>query len=198
VISGAAVGLAVTFVALYVYTAALRVTYPFDLEWEEGAFMDHVLRVVHGDPIYVRPSLDFTPFIYTPGYYYVGAAGLPGRRVGDTTPSRSLAGTRSFPPIVSSRWPARGQRTFARSPRRRSRLCARRITDGFTFLQPASFRQALETKRFDLVIQDTPDWFPVPIGRHYHRTGLVAHRPNELWPPTGNHVRPEFVYEPRQ
>ena len=56
-ISGAAVGLAVTFVALYVYTAALRVTYPFDLEWEEGAFMDHVLRVVHGHPIYVRPSL---------------------------------------------------------------------------------------------------------------------------------------------
>jgi 4-amino-4-deoxy-L-arabinose transferase-like glycosyltransferase len=76
VISGASVGLAVTFVALYVYTAALRVTYPFDLEWEEGAFMDHVLRVVHGHPIYVRPSLDFTPFIYTPGYYYVGAAAV--------------------------------------------------------------------------------------------------------------------------
>ena len=75
-ISIAAVGLAVTFVVLYVYTAALRVTYPFDLEWEEGALMDHVLRVVHGQPIYVRPSLDFTPFIYTPGFYYVGAAAV--------------------------------------------------------------------------------------------------------------------------
>ena len=48
------------------------------------------------------------------------------------------------------------------------------------------FRHALETKRFDLVIQDTADWFPVPIGRYYRRTGFVAHRPDELWPPTGN------------
>ena len=473
-LSGAAVGLAVTFVALYVYTAALRVTYPFDLEWEEGAFMDHVLRVVHGQPIYVRPSLDFTPFIYTPGYYYVGVAAvkvlgtsivtlravsilcslsvfcilgmfawregnsrisgviLAGLyaatyeiggtwfdiarvdslflllllgavfllRFGNTTATMVWAGLllaaalltkqlalaiapfllgfavirlgrrgliaavvfvataavavgllqsqshgwflyytfqgvshresifaqhalsfwttdllRAFPiatilgvgfclvvwrigsfedrwfyPLVGlaflgAAWetrlhpgawrntilpaycflamattraaelldrrlagvgsalvavqmallfynpqqyiPSRGDRTAAEAFVSRLRtvpgdvlvldhgyfptLAGKRshahegairdvllIGDMWGVRLDTEFRHALESKRFDLVIQDTADWFPVPIGRYYRRTGFVAHRPDELWPPTGNHVRPEFIYEPRR
>lgn len=39
----------------------------------EGAIVDHVRVVLSGEPLYRRPSLDFAPFIYVPGYYYVAA-----------------------------------------------------------------------------------------------------------------------------
>jgi len=48
--------------------------YDFELEWMEGEQLDHVLRVLAGQRIYVRPSLAFVPAIYTPLYYYVSGA----------------------------------------------------------------------------------------------------------------------------
>lgn len=51
-----------------------RLLFPFELEWMEGAVVDHVRRVLGGDALYVEPSLSFTPFIYTPFYYGVSAA----------------------------------------------------------------------------------------------------------------------------
>lgn len=53
----------------------LRVRYPFELEWLEGASVDHVRTVLAGRPLYARPSLEFIPLTYTPGYFYL-AAGL--------------------------------------------------------------------------------------------------------------------------
>jgi hypothetical protein len=50
-----------------------RLRYPFELEWMEGGVVDHVRVVLAGRSLYGPPSLDFTPFIYTPGYYYVSA-----------------------------------------------------------------------------------------------------------------------------
>ena len=70
----AEVGLAAAFLALYAYTAIRRVSFPFDLNWGEGAFVDHVVRLVKRQQLYVAPSINFTPFVYTPGYYYVAAA----------------------------------------------------------------------------------------------------------------------------
>lgn len=70
----AEVGLAAGFLALYAYTAIRRVSFPFDLNWGEGAFVDHVVRLVKRQQLYVAPSINFTPFVYTPGYYYVAAA----------------------------------------------------------------------------------------------------------------------------
>jgi 4-amino-4-deoxy-L-arabinose transferase-like glycosyltransferase len=64
---------AVGYLAVYVAIALLRIRYPFDLEWMEGALIDHVRRIVDGQPIYVGPSLDFIPFLYPPLYYYVSA-----------------------------------------------------------------------------------------------------------------------------
>jgi 4-amino-4-deoxy-L-arabinose transferase-like glycosyltransferase len=58
-----------------ILVAALRIRYPFQLEWMEGAVVDHVRVVLSGQPLYREPSLDFTPFIYPPLYYYV-CAGL--------------------------------------------------------------------------------------------------------------------------
>jgi 4-amino-4-deoxy-L-arabinose transferase-like glycosyltransferase len=67
-------GLAGLAVGRFLYVAALRLAYPFTLEWVEADTYLHVWRVLHGLPIYVAPSYDFIPMIYTPLYYYVSAA----------------------------------------------------------------------------------------------------------------------------
>ena len=67
------VGAAVWYIGSYLVVALLRIGYPFELEWMEGAVADHVLRILSGQPLYVRPSLDFVPFVYPPLYFYVSA-----------------------------------------------------------------------------------------------------------------------------
>ncbi|MFN8064406.1 MAG: glycosyltransferase family 39 protein [Vicinamibacterales bacterium] len=64
---------AIGFGTLYLYVACSRIGFPFDLEWGEGLFVDHVARVVRGQSIYVEPSINFVPLVYTPGYYYLAA-----------------------------------------------------------------------------------------------------------------------------
>jgi hypothetical protein len=56
-------------------TWALRLTYPYDLEWMEGGMLSHAWRMRQELPLYVRPGPDFAPFIYPPGYPAV-VAGL--------------------------------------------------------------------------------------------------------------------------
>ncbi len=68
----ASLGLA--YLALYLLLVWLRVRHPFELEWMEGACVDHVLRVLSGRPLYTEPRLEWVPFIYTPLFYYVSAA----------------------------------------------------------------------------------------------------------------------------
>ena len=45
-----------------------RATFPLDLEWMEGGVLVHAQRIAQGKGIYVAPSLDFIPFLYTPLY----------------------------------------------------------------------------------------------------------------------------------
>lgn len=66
-------GTAFLFLGLYVVLAILRIQYPFELEWMEGCSVLHVQRILAGDKLYVEPSLNFTPFIYNPLYFYVSA-----------------------------------------------------------------------------------------------------------------------------
>jgi 4-amino-4-deoxy-L-arabinose transferase-like glycosyltransferase len=40
----------------------------------EGACVDHVIRILSGEKLYVSPSLEFIPFMYTPLYFYLSAA----------------------------------------------------------------------------------------------------------------------------
>ena len=47
---------------------ASRLTFPLDLEWMEGGVLVHAQRIAGGKGIYVTPSLDFIPFLYTPLY----------------------------------------------------------------------------------------------------------------------------------
>ena len=73
-LSGIALGaLAVGYLGVYVLQVIFRLGYPFELEWMEGGSVEHVRRVLSGQPLYVPPSLDFVPYIYTPLYYYVSA-----------------------------------------------------------------------------------------------------------------------------
>lgn len=71
--SAAAGLLAVRFLAIAVGLMAVRVPYPFELEWMEGGSLAHVLRLLAGDAIYAEPSAAWVPFIYHPLYYVVAA-----------------------------------------------------------------------------------------------------------------------------
>lgn len=62
------------YVVTYLAVALLRLPYPFELEFMEGDSVDQVWRVLRGLPLYVPPSVDFVPAMYTPLYYYIGAA----------------------------------------------------------------------------------------------------------------------------
>ncbi|WP_158942998.1 glycosyltransferase family 87 protein [Granulicella sp. S190] len=65
--------LALGFVGLFYAIALKRVTFPYMLEWSEGGVLDMMRRIVHHQQLYVAPSKDFVPFMYTPIYYYLGA-----------------------------------------------------------------------------------------------------------------------------
>jgi len=53
---------------LLFYTALSRVAYPYDLEWMEGGLLGHAARLADRQGIYVEPSIDFIPYLYTPLY----------------------------------------------------------------------------------------------------------------------------------
>ena len=68
--------LSVAFIALFFYIALRRMHFPLQLEWLEGGVLDTTVRVLHHQPIYVQPTYQFVPNIYTPLYFYLGAAAL--------------------------------------------------------------------------------------------------------------------------
>jgi hypothetical protein len=72
-LTGIAAAAAVVVIFQFVQVALARIPYPFDLEWMEGGIIGHVRRVMAGRNLYGPPSLEFTPFIYPPFYYYVSA-----------------------------------------------------------------------------------------------------------------------------
>jgi hypothetical protein len=68
--------LSVAFIALFFYIAMRRMHFPLQLEWLEGGVLDTTVRVLHHQAIYVQPTYRFVPNIYTPLYFYLGAAAL--------------------------------------------------------------------------------------------------------------------------
>lgn len=69
-----ALGLAalVPLYRLFAVTFA-RVGHSFELEWMEGAVVDHIRLVLEGQPLYRKPSIEFAPLLYVPFYYYASA-----------------------------------------------------------------------------------------------------------------------------
>ncbi len=72
-VKAAALAVLLFLLGLLLYVCALRTGYPFELEWLEGATMEHVMRLLEGKGIYTEPSIEFVPFLYTPFYYIAGA-----------------------------------------------------------------------------------------------------------------------------
>ncbi len=75
---GALISLAVVVIAAvplarFVGVALQRINYPFELEWIESGTVSHIQVALSGHQLYREPSLEFTPFIYAPLYYYVAA-----------------------------------------------------------------------------------------------------------------------------
>ncbi len=108
-----AVGLA--YVVMYLAIALLRMGYPFELEWMEGESIAHLDRVLRGLPLYARPSLEFTPFIYPPLYFHVvswvarvvGSGFVPLRLVSFAASLGCLALVYAYVrSAAASRWPA--------------------------------------------------------------------------------------------
>ena len=68
-----ALAIGFAYAALFVFVAIRRILYPYEVEWNEGAILDHAIRVMHGESLYTAPSLTFAPFVYTPIYYWITA-----------------------------------------------------------------------------------------------------------------------------
>ena len=73
-LTAAIVVIAAAYPLLYAAVALLRLRYPFELEWLEGGSLVQVQRILAGQAVYTRPSLEYVAFAYTPVYYYVAAA----------------------------------------------------------------------------------------------------------------------------
>ncbi|MEZ5539565.1 MAG: hypothetical protein R3E63_06365 [Pseudomonadales bacterium] len=74
--------------ALCLFVMFSRLTYPYELEWMEGAMFQVVMRVVDGLPIYTTPSMDYVPPLYAPLYFYVAA--LATKVMGEGLPALRL------------------------------------------------------------------------------------------------------------
>lgn len=74
IMQAAIIILSVLHLVGYLYAVSQRINYPYDLEWQEGTTVDHVLHLRDGHQLYVEPSLRFTSYVYTPLYVYTGAA----------------------------------------------------------------------------------------------------------------------------
>ena len=79
---------ATLLMAMVVFVIAQRYAYPYQLEWIEGSVLQHVVRVLDGQPVYAAPDMQFAPALYTPLYYYAAAVvswftapGLPALRL---------------------------------------------------------------------------------------------------------------------
>ena len=76
-------GLCGIVAGVYLLTSFASVGYPYLLEWMEGGTAEGIHRILTGQPLYVRPTLDYTPYIYPPLYFWLsgGAAVLIGNEL---------------------------------------------------------------------------------------------------------------------
>jgi hypothetical protein len=55
-------------IVLLLWAVFSRLAYPYDLEWMEGCMLGHAMRIADRDGIYVEPTVEFIPYLYTPLY----------------------------------------------------------------------------------------------------------------------------------
>ena len=65
---------AALYLAVFAFMAVRRVPYSFELEWMEGGSLEQVRRILAGQPLYTRPTVEYVSYRYAPLYFYVSAA----------------------------------------------------------------------------------------------------------------------------
>jgi len=60
-------------VVVVAYAIAVRVAFPFQIEWMTGSVLDHVERARQGLPIYTEPTASWIAYIYPPLYTWTVA-----------------------------------------------------------------------------------------------------------------------------
>ncbi|MBX3190629.1 MAG: hypothetical protein KF819_26750 [Labilithrix sp.] len=73
VLRGLTFALGATLLAISLWVVIARFRHPVDGEWMTGAVRDGVERIRDGKQLYVAPTAEFIPFVYTPLYYWVSA-----------------------------------------------------------------------------------------------------------------------------
>jgi hypothetical protein len=58
---------------VYVWTAAHRLGYPYELDWLEGGAVEQVARVLQGRALFTAPTLAYVSYTYPPLYTWVSA-----------------------------------------------------------------------------------------------------------------------------
>ncbi|XYI00942.1 ArnT family glycosyltransferase [Sorangium sp. So ce1128] len=61
-------------IGTYLVLGIIHLRYPFEIEWMEGGMLDEVRRALAGQKLYVKPTVEYVPFLYAPLYFYVAAA----------------------------------------------------------------------------------------------------------------------------
>jgi hypothetical protein len=64
---------ALYYIAVFAGLALLRMFYPYELEWTEGAMLDQIYWIQLGRWEYGPPTLNFIPICYNPLYLYTAA-----------------------------------------------------------------------------------------------------------------------------
>ncbi|MBL8732461.1 MAG: hypothetical protein JNN13_08845 [Planctomycetes bacterium] len=60
----------------FTFAVAQRLPYPHELEWMEGALVDHASRIADGLPLYCEPGPEHVPFLYAPLLFWLGGLGM--------------------------------------------------------------------------------------------------------------------------
>ena len=67
------IAIAVGYILLFLVLAVIRLNYPFELEWIEGAYIDEARWIAEGIFPYQPPSIQFIPTSKTPFFFYLSA-----------------------------------------------------------------------------------------------------------------------------
>ncbi|HZN40289.1 MAG TPA: hypothetical protein VFD82_15895 [Planctomycetota bacterium] len=90
-------GCAFAAALVFLLVAGQRIFYPHELEWMEGAMVDHSARVADGLPLYCAPGPEHVPFLYAPLMFWLGGfamkLGLPGLLALRLVATAATAGT---------------------------------------------------------------------------------------------------------
>ncbi len=77
---------AIGYMALFLVLACIRLRFPYELEWIEGAKIDQMRWILSGKPLYGPPDIHFIPFAYTPLFFYLSAGLMKWMGIGFSAP----------------------------------------------------------------------------------------------------------------